>query len=318
MDFSVIIVTYNSAPCIADCVLSVWAQEGVEAEVVVVDNASTDDTVRVVRELGRPLRLEANRQNIGFGQACNQGVAGSRGRLLFLLNPDAQLMQRDGLARLGRTMEEHPCWGVAGTRVIRLDGREEPPATAYPDQHRVRRDFSHLPGTLAWVYGASLSIRREVFSAVDGFDPGFFISSEETDLCLRVRQHGREIGFVPEVTVRHIGMASERGRDPYDTWRDRMTGLIRFWSKHYPPEDVLRLARKDRLRSRFRREWYHVAAQFGGPGSRAWLKYRKYAGISEAARRLRRAGPGPATTMNGKRVASWAQAGPWDRYVVDG
>jgi len=290
LDVSVIIVTFNSAPCISECLDSVLRQQGVRLEVIVVDNASGDKTVDVVRGLGTNIRLLTNQENIGFGRGCNQGFAASHGRFLLFLNPDAFVEQRDGVAQLCRIMRQNIRWGLAGTRVTEADGTIECPASAsYPDQHRVRCDFSNLPGKIAWVFGASLFVRREVFVAVAGFDPGFFLTSEETDLCLRIRQHGWEIGFVPEITVRHIGAASEQGIDPYDTWLRRVPGMYRFWSKHYPPRDVRRLLRKDWFRASFRRRWYAVMAWFGGNDSVAWRKYRRYAGISEAARQFMRA-----------------------------
>ena len=287
IDVSVIVVTYNSAPCIKECLNSILGQQGPRFEIIVVDNASADDTVSVVRVLGADVRLLSNQENIGFGRGCNQGVATSRGRFLYLLNPDASLPERDSLARLCHIMEQNPRWGLAGTRVTESGGAVEcRPADSYPDQHRVHCDFSHLPGTIAWVFGASMFIRREVFAAVEGFDPGFFLSSEETDLCLRIRQQGWEIGFVPEVTAQHIGAASERGIDPYDTWLRRVPGIYRFWSKYYPPADVRRLVWKDWFRARFRQHWYAVMAWFGGAQSTAWRKHRRYAGIGEAARRF--------------------------------
>jgi len=296
MQFSVIIVSYCSAPCIRKCLASIRNQVGAEVEVILVDNASPDETVRVVKELGGEIRLIENRENVGFGRACNQGFAASRGRLLFMLNPDAKLRRPDDLARLSRAMEEHPRWGLAGTHIASPDGlRESPPATSYPDERHAHRDFSGLPGTIAWVMGASMVIRREAFAQVDGFDPGFFLSSEETDLCLRLRQQGWEIGYVPEVTVHHIGMASEHGRDPSETWLCRMTSMTRFWSKHYSPKDVRWLVRKEWLRASFRREWYRFAARLGGQASHAWHQYRRYVGISEAVRRLLFASPGNST-----------------------
>jgi N-acetylglucosaminyl-diphospho-decaprenol L-rhamnosyltransferase len=318
MQFSVIIVSYRSALCIAECLASVRNQLEAEAELIVVDNASPDETVRVVRNLGPESRLIENRDNLGFGRACNQGFAASRGRFLFMLNPDAWLEQPDGLARVKSAMEEHPRWGLAGTRITSSDGRtESPPATSYPDERYAHCDFSGLPGNIAWVMGASMVIRREAFAKMDGFDPDFFLSSEETDLCLRARQHGWEIGYVPEVTVRHIGMASERGRDPGEAWLHRMTGLLRFWSKHYPPEDARRLARKDWLRASLRRDWYYVVGRLGGQASDAWLKHRKYAGVSEAARRFLDAGPGDSTTSR-PRATSCAQQKLWGRTGAEG
>lgn len=286
IDASVIVVAFNSAPCIAESLKSILRQQDARFEVIVVDNASADDTVGVVRGLGGGIRLLANDENVGFGRACNQGFSVSRGRFVYLLNPDATLPERDSLARLCQSMQENVRWGLAGTRVTESDGTVEcPPATSYPDQHRAHCNFDQLPGKIAWVYGASMIIRREVFAAVDGFDPAFFLTSEETDLCLRIRQKGWEIGFVPEITVRHIGAASERGIDPYDTWCRRVPGIYRFWSKHYPPADARRLVRRDWFRARFRQRWYSALARFVGTDSRAWRQHRRYAGIAEAARR---------------------------------
>ena len=289
VEISVITVTYNSAECIGTSLNALREQQGVRAEIIVIDNASSDNTVSVVRSLAG-VKLLANRDNVGFGRGCNQGFEASRGRFLFMLNPDACLEQKDGLTRLCRTMEEHPTWGLAGTRILSGDGQSETgPAMNYPDQRHARCDFSNLPGEIAWVLGASLFLRREVFSAVGGFDPGFFLYGEETDLCLRIRKLGHEIGFVPEVTVRHIGGVSERGNDPYETRLRSMAGLHRFWMKHYPPDNVLHMIRRDRFRATLRREWYALVGRLGGPSSKAWIKHREYAAISEASRRFLKA-----------------------------
>jgi GT2 family glycosyltransferase len=303
-DVSVIVVTYNSAPCIKECLDSVLAQEGVRLEVIVVDNVSADETVSVVRAMGAGIRVLANQENVGFGRGCNQGFGASCGRFILLLNPDARLPQRDSLARLCQAMERNPRWGLAGTRVTEAGGAVEcPPSFSYPDERRAHCDFSHLPGKIAWVFGASMFIRRDVFAAVEGFDPGFFLSSEETDLCLRIRQHGWEIGFVREITAEHIGAASERGIDPYDTWRRRVPGIYRFWSKHYPAADARRLVRRDWLRATFRKHSYAVLAWFAGSDSRAWRQQRRYAGISAAARLFLEAPPGTSPTLDGSAPA---------------
>ena len=284
-DVSVIVITYNSAPCIRQCLDSVLAQKGPRFEIIVLDNVSTDDTVKVIQGTGAGIRLLVNQENVGFGRGCNQACGESSGRFILFLNPDAKLPQPDSLARLCQAMDKNPKWGLAGTRVTESDGTVEcPPAYSYPDQHRAHCDFSHLPGKIAWVFGASMFVRREVFAAVQGFDPGFFLSSEETDLCLRIRQQGWEIGFVPEVLAQHIGAASERGIDPYDTWRRRVPGIYRFWSKHYPATDARRLVERDLFRATFRQHWYGIVARFTGTESRAWRQHRRYAGITEAAR----------------------------------
>src|SRR5579859_5860563 len=125
MDVSIIVVSYNSAGCIEHCLASVERQEGIAAEILVVDNSSTDNTVGLLRDLRASIRLLVNHENVGFGAACNQAFRHSHGRFLFFLNPDAQLEDSHSLMRLCRAMEQHSRWGLAGTRVLSPDGRDE-------------------------------------------------------------------------------------------------------------------------------------------------------------------------------------------------
>jgi N-acetylglucosaminyl-diphospho-decaprenol L-rhamnosyltransferase len=284
IDVSVIVVTYNSADCIKTCLQSALGQEGVVIEAIVVDNVSADETIKTVRGIEGNVRLLVNHENEGFGRACNQGVASCRGKYVMLLNPDAAFDDKYSLAKLCRAMERNSQWGVVGTTVTEADGSVDcPPSLSYPKQERTSRDFSALPGRIAWVFGASMLIKREVFLAVGGFDPEFFLTSEETDLCLRIRERGFEIGFVKEVAVRHMGAASERGKDPYDTWRLRAPGMYRFWAKHYPRKDARNLVRKDWLRARYRESVYRLFSWYAARESPVWQKYRRNKGIGDAA-----------------------------------
>jgi GT2 family glycosyltransferase len=284
IDVSVIVVTYNSADCIKTCLESALDQQGVSIEVIVVDNVSTDKTKETVREIKGDVRLMINLENVGFGRACNQGVAASKGKYVMFLNPDAAFDRKDSLEKLFTEMESNSRWGLTGTTVKEADGSVEcPPSYSYPKQERTSRDFASLPGKIAWVFGASMFVRKETFLAIGGFDPEFFLTSEETDLCLRLRELGCEIGFVNEVTVQHIGAASERGRDPYDTWRLRAPGMYRFWAKHYPRKDAWNLVRKDWLRARYREAVYRLFSWHAARESPVWQKYRRNKGIGEAA-----------------------------------
>jgi GT2 family glycosyltransferase len=254
----------------------------VEHEILVIDNASNDETVRVVRGLEANLTLIGNRENVGFGRACNQGFAISKGRYIYLLNPDAQIIGTRALATFCGAISEHEQWGMAGSRVVSATGEEKSPAMTYPDQSHVRKDFSQLPGKIAWVVGASMMVKREVYGELGGFDPDFFLYSEETDFCLRLREHGYEIGLVEEAGVRHIGGASEIGRDPYEVWTRRSQGLHLFWQKHYPPLDVERLLRRNRFRARYRMLVNGWLAQLQPPKSSAWQKHRRYRAVWES------------------------------------
>ena len=277
-DISVIIVTYNSSECIQACLDSLWSQKGVDYEVIVVDNTSTDDTLLTVRN-NRSLLLESE-ENIGFGRACNLGMARSTGRYIFLLNPDARLTDESDLAQVCRLMDENPRWGLAGAKVLSPNGSlESPPAREYPGQKHVQRDFSKLPGDIAWVIGAAMIIRREIYLQLDGFDPEFFLYSEETDLCLRIRECGYEIGWMEDVSVRHIGGESEKGVDPYDTACRKLRGLLTFRTKHYAHRECVFLANRDRRRAFFRMITNGLLALVRGKKSTAWEKYRMYRGV---------------------------------------
>jgi hypothetical protein len=283
LDISVIIVTYNSAGCIAACVESVLAQTGVAWEVIVVDNASADDTLARLKQLA--CRVISSGENLGFGRGNNLGFAASRGRFIYLLNPDARLTAPDALAELCRQMDAHPRWGMAGTLIHSAEGRvESAPATDYPGSRHVHRDFSMLPGQITWIMGASMVVRRELYEQLGGFDPGFFLYSEETDFCLRMREAGHEIGHVATVAVSHVGGASEDARDPHDVSARKLRGLLRFRQKHYPPADCLFLARRDLRRAWWRMHWNGWLARWQPPGSKAWQKHRQYRAIWEVTR----------------------------------
>jgi GT2 family glycosyltransferase len=289
MDVSVITVTYNSADCIGECLASVQSQCGCETEFIAVDNASPDDTVQCLRDLCPEARLLVNKVNSGFGRACNQGAAVCQGRYVFLLNPDAQLVGTDALARLCHALDTNPTWGMAGTRLLASDGAPKAsPNFEYPGQSQTSSDFSAFPGKIAWVTGASMFIRRQVYTALRGFDPDFFLFGEDIDFCLRLRKHGYEIGFVHEAEVRHIGAASEFGADPYESWTRRTNGIQLFWKKHYAADDVVRLVLRDQRRARFRMRLNGFFARFQPAHSSLWNKHRRYRAIFDTSARFLR------------------------------
>ncbi len=278
MDVSVITVTYNSASYIGQCLASVRAQKGVQTEIIVVDNTSADETASVVRKADPEAHLIQNRENVGFGRACNQGFAVSRGRYIYLLNPDAQLVSPEGLATLCSALKEHRQWGMVAT-ILRSPGGDlvqRRPHLDYPSAAKTSADFSSLPGKYAWVNGASMLLPREVYAELNGFDPDFFLYAEDADLCLRLRKLGYELGFLDDVEVRHIGGATEVERDPYDVWTQRTNALLLFWKKHYPPEDVRRLVRRERLRALYRMPLCGLAALVQRPRSQAWQSLRQW------------------------------------------
>lgn len=265
MDISVIIVNYNTAALMAPCLDSVFKQTAANYEIIVVDNASQDDSVTVLQQYQDRITLIANQTNVGFGKANNQAAKVARGNYLFLLNPDAELQDTSAFVTLLAFMNNNLQCGLLGTRIVKTaDGAEAKPCYFYPGQRYLKKQLQ-LPGKIAWVLGASMFIRQEVFAQVNGFDEDYFLYAEEVDLCLRIRQHAYTIEYCPAVVVRHIGGASESSNPPVARWQRKYAGLQLFLRKHYSQTEVIKLLQRDKRRKGLRL---------------CWLSLKKYCGIS--------------------------------------
>jgi hypothetical protein len=252
-DVSVVTVTFDSEREIRGCVDSVLAQRELAVELIVVDNGSRDGTQAVLTEFSDRIRSILNVRNLGFGQAVNQAARVARGTYLFLLNPDARLPSPTALRELVGFMRAHPEVGLAGNTLVDLRGREQRSVhEQYSKQRKLRLDFSTLPGRIAWVSGASLMVPREVFDRVGGFDPDYFLYSEDADLCLRIRKAGYSIGFHSGVVTIHSGGASSRDVTSATTeYRMRKSRYV-FYRKHLCGSDVEAIAQLDRRKFRRR------------------------------------------------------------------
>ena len=237
-DTVAVIVSYNVAPLLHECLASIAeAAEagGITVHVVVIDNASSDHSIEVARA-NRNTTVVANTRNVGFGLACNQGIAIARAigseHVLFL-NPDARLAP-DALAALRNALETSPRHAIAGPDLRFPDGRPQPSRRRFPNlatllvestplQWRgggidgspgwpliepiIRRyqcaDLADVPGTVDWISGACLLTRVTALAAIGGFDPAFFLYFEETDLAHRLRKSGWTCTYTPEARVFH-------------------------------------------------------------------------------------------------------------------
>ncbi|MGQ9567464.1 MAG: glycosyltransferase family 2 protein [Anaerolineae bacterium] len=245
VDLSIVIVNWNVRDLLLRCLDSLWAeverQEGhilslaassYLFEVIVVDNASSDGSVDMVRGSYPWVRLLANEVNRGFTQANNQGLALARGRYVLLLNPDTEV--RPGALRtMLRWMDEHPRAGALGPRVRYPDGSVQPTrrrfptlATAFLESTFLHQWFPRNPVALRyhmadrgdeeeqavdWVVGACLLLRGEAVRQVGPLDEGFFMYSEELDYCARLRAAGWEVAYLPAAeVVHHEGRSSEQ------------------------------------------------------------------------------------------------------------
>lgn len=233
-DVDVVIVTYNSAESLTECLDSVLqALNGVRGRVIVVDNASTDGSVRIARAHPVNPSVIVSDTNQGFGRACNLGFRYGSSPVVLFLNPDARLAP-GALSKLIEAVTAHDRLGAVGPRID--DPRGEVSAAPAGYEPTLRSVLGHLLGLgrirwvqryfppvqlanaavaadVDWISGGAMVVRRVAFEQVGGFDERFFLYMEDVDLCRRLRSAGWQIRYVPSARVVHaIGGSQPRGQ----------------------------------------------------------------------------------------------------------
>ena len=275
-DVSVIIVSYNTATFLTRCLDSIAPQFNSVSEVIVVDNASADDSQEVVRCRFQWVKLVANEVNLGFGPANNQALRISKGRYVFFLNPDTEVSSGAFAAMIG-FMDSHPDIGLAGTHIINPDGSPQPSIESrYPGEKYTKHELRGLKGDIAWVLGASMIARRTVLDALGGFDERFFLYGEEQDLCLRIRKAGWSIGYIPDATVVHWGGQSERDTLPVEVWKKKFEAELIFYRKHYSVKAIRAIKRANLIQAVWRIFTLKLIIPFCFDKQKALGKLEKY------------------------------------------
>lgn len=238
-ELAAVLVNYNAGAELRTALQSVADEmRGRTWEAVVVDNASTDGSERIVGEFAPQARLIPNSRNVGFGRGINQGVAASRAAAILVMNPDCRL-EAGALAALRSELDTHPACAIVGPRILDPDGSLQGSVRGDPDMLtglfgrasalrriapglRVARrnvladpDLPHgtRSVTVDWMSGACLLARRDAFEAVGGFDERYFMYWEDADLCRRLRARGYEVRYVPgAVAVHCVGQSSRTAR----------------------------------------------------------------------------------------------------------
>lgn len=254
MDLAIITVSYNTRDLLADCLesaLAGLAQSGLEGEVWVVDNASADGSVEMVRQRFPSVSLVAHDENVGFAAGNNLALQAmgfakqAKPRHILFLNPDTRVAG-DALGALVRFLDETPSAGAAGARLIHGDGNFQHSAFAFPGLSQIFLDFFPLhhrlldsrlngryprelyqsgrPFPVDHPLGAALMVRGDTLAQVGGFDEQYFMYCEEIDLCRRIKKAGWEIYCVPAAEIVHlVAQSTQQFRDTMFValWRSR-------------------------------------------------------------------------------------------------
>ena len=255
-ELSVVVVTYNSSETIAACLESI-GPGGAPAEVVVVDNASTDGTAALVAERFPRVRLIANARNEGFARGANRGWRETSTPHVLLLNPDTELRPNASRALL-ECARARPRAALIGPRILNADGSLQHSCFRFPNLRMAATGFFGLlpldspangrypleayeaPHQVEHLLGACLLVRREAAEQVGLLDEGFYMYFEETDWCYRMRAAGWENWYTPDAVVVHRG-AHSTSREPERMSAEFYRSQARFYRKHYRPAAYLAL-----------------------------------------------------------------------------
>lgn len=208
-DLTIVVVTYNSAHCVPALASGL---EGV-GRVIVVDNASDDDTVACVQAQIPQARVLANASNLGFGAANNLALHEVQTRYALLLNPDC-LPDETFFMGMVRAANQFPEAAILAPHLLRRNGEVEI-SYRWPATHWT----STGPGasgscSVGFACGAVMLLNMSVMQATGFFDESFFLYYEDEDLCQRVFLAHAGIVLVPDVTIAHLSRGSVRGRSP--------------------------------------------------------------------------------------------------------
>jgi GT2 family glycosyltransferase len=262
---SILLVLYNRAELTLTCLRSIeprLVEAG--AEVVLVDNASRDETGILLDRLHGATVIR-NRGNLGFPVAVNQAAAAARGEFLLLLNNDTEVLG-DSFGAAMRFLESHADVGAVGGRIILLDGTlQEAGCTFWREGHSFQYGRGDSPTAAEYQFqrdvdycsAAFLMTRRELFAQMGGLDvafsPGYF---EDGDYCIRLWRAGRHVVYLPEVAILHYENASAvSGNEPRALYHRNLpyfTQKHADWLACQPPFGTPRLAMRDSQDDRFK------------------------------------------------------------------
>jgi GT2 family glycosyltransferase len=253
MDLSIIIVTWNSQEFIRNCLDSIFLSQGnFNIEVILVDNNSSDETVKIVEQLYPQVNLIQNKKNLGYAKANNQGIEEAKGKYILLLNPDTQVLE-DALSLMYEFMEENPDVGALGPKLLNPDKSVQASCRQFPTFSTLIWEFSGLNrlfprsrvfGRWRMGYfgcdkqrevdqpmGSCLMLRRATLEDVGIFDENFVMFFNDVDLCYRIKKRDWKIYFYPEAKVIHYKGASTKKAKARMIWLSHLA-FYKFFQKH--------------------------------------------------------------------------------------
>ncbi len=250
-----VIVTWNSGVRLRECLLSILGNHSnLALQTLVVDNASTDDSIERVASNFPAAEVIVNTENRGFARACNQGLRAACGRYILFLNPDT-LLGAGALDEMVAYIDEHPEVGILGPKLLNPNGSRQLSYRRFPtysaalfnrtslltrlfplnrfSSRYLRSDQNHgQVEVVDWVGGACMLVRREAIDDVGSLDESFFLYCEDVDWCKRMWAKGWKVVYFPKAQgVHHIGHSTSQA--PFRSIIEQNKSIWRYYKKHF-------------------------------------------------------------------------------------
>ncbi len=248
IDISIVIVSFNTREILLSCLDSIHRQTGdTDYEVIVIDNASEDGTVKAVTEQFLDVTIIANKDNRGFSAANNQGIILSKGRKIAFLNPDT-ILTENSFKKINTYMDAHPEFSILGCGITDKNNQpcpirlwEDTPQDAllkilgiYDPSQELKKMGKIKTNKVQAISGCCFVVERGLFELIGLMDENYFLYNEEDDLCRRARQKGKKICFFQETSVQHLhGQSTHQGNHREKVIMEAYRSNLYFFSKYY-------------------------------------------------------------------------------------
>lgn len=260
IDCSIIVLSYNTLQITNECLTRVKRavefakKHGFTIEVIVIDNASSDGSLEMLKKRHQLATIIASKENTGFSGGNNMGMKKSRGKYILLLNSDAYVKE-DTLVQALNYFKDHVNCDVLGCQLRFANGNFQPSAGFLPTPintilwisgiallsivsqftkpiHPRDSSFFIKAKMVEWVMGAFLMLKREVYEKTGGFDESIFMYGEEVEWCKRIKDTGFNTWYVPQFWITHLDKASSKFmlKKPL---LNEIKGIVRYFKQHY-------------------------------------------------------------------------------------
>ena len=264
-ELSIIIVNYNTGDLLASCLNSIWNSTNhfktPNLEIILIDNASADNSVKQAQETNIPITLVRNSHNDGYSKSNNQGIIKAEGKYLFLLNPDTKVL-KNSLQTIIEFAKKTPNCGVVGARLLNPDGSIQNSVFHFPSVIRAVNEFwfgkkaysgyvptSNFPLEVDAVMGAAFLITPQASELAGLLSEKYFMYFEDIDYCRKVHRAGLKVYYLPEAQIVHYhGISGKNLADSNNQWRRLVPSskLYHGWFKHELITFVIRSGTKFR------------------------------------------------------------------------